>query len=249
LEQLTQLDHTDLEITCVYIDFDGENFGPQYNVFSIKPYRGVKPIISFLVFPLRFSHGRVARDKREANPIGDLGETFRKIFITRGGTFVRMSSSQNMLYAGRTLYHEDEVESQVVVDVNGAFSHDISWKPHFSKVSETVKDDPRHGFLRSDCHEGCCRDYLIDRTDWVLDDDAVDNIRYYNYKDDILRNVAERPTSVAFMTRHLVDIYTAEGKFDEEDYLIMSYRVFGYVFFTRKWDKLDLDHLSEIWTS
>ena len=75
-------------IDCFYLDFDGTNFGPRPQTFTLQEYEGEKAIKSLEVFPIRFDD-----DSRRTE----------KLLVKRGRKFVKLASVDHKFYSGRTL--------------------------------------------------------------------------------------------------------------------------------------------------
>lgn len=144
-----------------------------------------------------------------------------------------MSLTNNLfLSAGPTLVVRDEVESQVVVDFETAFSveeqHD--WKPELEILMSNGDDDEDE---RS-CTADCCLEQN------VHDDQYVDDKQQTEYIDRLFPStgVLDGQSPVAVIPRLLDEIPTGpkgEPLVSDDDLLIMSYRVFGFVLRSRKW--------------
>ncbi|KAK7740449.1 hypothetical protein SLS53_005290 [Cytospora paraplurivora] len=158
-----------------------------------------------------------------------------------------------MYYAGPTLGIRDEVESQVVIDFDTAFSVDDekqqAWKPHLdillgtpiSKDPNQREDDDDDGDL--DCRAACCTG------DYVYNDTDIDDKQMRDYINGLLPNADgpnEQP-SIAIIPRPLAELKSGPGKIydaiSDDERVIMSYRVFGFVLRSREWGKWSLSIL------
>ncbi len=112
-------------ITCVYIDFDGVNLGPVTKAFDFKSFDGEREVTSLEVYPLRFRPlRRIDFSDSEWNKVEALPENvrYRQKLAHRGAKFLEVAAVKHMYYARPTLEVQGEVESQVVVDFETAFS-------------------------------------------------------------------------------------------------------------------------------
>ncbi|OAG06722.1 uncharacterized protein CC84DRAFT_1142712 [Paraphaeosphaeria sporulosa] len=263
----------EFRITCVYIDFDGANIGPVTKVFDISMFDGQREITSLEVYPIRFHSVRQSEynetewHEMENYPVS---ERYRKRLIGRGARFLNVVRGKHMYYAGSTLDAREEVESPVVIDFETAITTrdaqlkppqpanlrgypppdeeqevlpaDLPWKPKLSSlISIPELDAP--GYV--ECSGECCRD------ENVHDDQYVDRKQKQEYLESLLpsKEAVDEQPPITVMPRPLKDLRLGpEGNFacSDDELVIMSYRVFGFVLRSRKFAKLDLTHLTEI---
>ncbi|KAJ6024755.1 hypothetical protein N7540_005552 [Penicillium herquei] len=241
-------------ITCVYIDFDGKSFGPISRVFEFKRFDGQRDIAALEVYPLRFHPLRRTEfsesdwTKVESLSLADRTARYREQLISRGRKFLSVAGVRHMYYAGPTVGVRDEVESQVVVDFETAFSVEDAeqqeWKPKLelligNPTNQSDEDDDER------CEAACCQG------DYVHYDGYVDTKQRTEYVNGLLpkTDTGDEQPSIAIISRSLKDLRTGAGStlaVSEDELVIMSYRVFGFVLRTRKWAKLDLSYLTEI---
>ncbi|KAJ5715307.1 uncharacterized protein N7483_012488 [Penicillium malachiteum] len=241
-------------ITCVYIDFDGKSFGPISRVFEFKRFDGQRDIAALEVYPLRFHPlRRTDFSESEWTKVESLSLTnrtarYREQLISRGRKFLSVAGVRHMYYAGPTVGVRDEVESQVVVDFETAFSVEDAeqqeWKPKLelligNPTNQSDGDDDER------CEAICCQG------DYVHYDGYVDTKQRTEYVNGLLpkTDTGDEQPSIAIISRSLKDLRAGAGNtlaVSEDELVIMSYRVFGFVLRTRKWAKLDLSYLTEI---
>jgi len=233
---------TPFSITCVYIDFDGTHLGPVQKVIDFKRFDGERDVTSLEVYPLRFhpvrpsDFGDVEWKEVEALPSH---ERYRQKLICRGAKFLEVVAVKHMYYAGPTLEVRDEVESQVVIDFETAFSVEDEaqkgWKPDLKTMIGNPSPEDEED-IDDACRGGCCRGEL------VHDDSYVDQKQTAEYVDSLLPKASalnEQP-SVAIIPRPLKELRTGRDHtlaVSNDELVIMSYRVFGFVLRSRKWGK------------
>ncbi|KAK3938867.1 hypothetical protein QBC46DRAFT_316985 [Diplogelasinospora grovesii] len=140
-------------LQCVYIDFDGKQLGPVLRKVRFPRYDGEREVTSLEIFPLRFA-GKKDAGKPEKTDAP--GETFRDRLIARGKMFVDMTSFKHMHYGGLTLDTRDEVDSNVVVDFEEAFSQyqakkvqqdpssaELEWRPTLKSLIGLALEEER----------------------------------------------------------------------------------------------------------
>lgn len=232
-------------ITCVYIDFDGKDLGPVQRVFDFKKFDGETEIGSLEVYPLQFHPAKETNfselewEKLKAVPAENRQ---RQRLIDRGAKFLDVAAVKHMYYAGPTLEVRDEVESQVVVDFETAFSMGEntgeSWKPDLRPLVgvQAVEDEDDDDDADEDypCRADCCYGQL------VHDDTYVDQKQRDEYVENHLPKVSapdEQP-SIAIIPRPLKELLVGDDRgasLSDDELVIMSYRVFGFVLRNRKW--------------
>ncbi|KAH7136820.1 hypothetical protein B0J13DRAFT_81180 [Dactylonectria estremocensis] len=244
-------------ITCVYVDFDGTSLGPITRTFDFKRFDGQREITSFELYPLRYHRlNRADCTELEWEHLQQYppSQQYRQKLIRRGVKFLEAAGVKHMYYDGSTLEVREEVESQVVVDFETAFTFEEQPKEHLKKpILEvlignlpTSKDDDDENDRTSEfCRGFCCEDEAH-----VHNDTYVDDMQRTQYIESLLPKppVQETP-SVAILPRLLKEMQTGPGKSAvaaDDELVIMSYRVFGFVLRSRKWAQLDLTFLTDV---
>ncbi|KAG5798511.1 hypothetical protein H9Q69_002453 [Fusarium xylarioides] len=242
----------DISVQCVFIHFDGQQIGPVLKTFSIPKFDGEKPVTSFSVYPIRF-HVRKRMDRQimklkqsgeqidEAVNRGD--KEFQETLFERGKLFTEVAAVKHMYYSGLTVDARDEVQSQVMIDFAEAFmvekNHD--WKPDLKQLIGFVGTEDSSP--EAPCGALCCTNEI------VHNDVYVDKKRHHNFMKAMMSGVKDGiddlpPANI--YPRPLEILKTGESKLRRDDFLIMSYSVFGFVLRDRSWAQLDLTHLSHI---
>ncbi|PYH40397.1 P-loop containing nucleoside triphosphate hydrolase protein, partial [Aspergillus saccharolyticus JOP 1030-1] len=224
-------DEPTVMLQCAHVDFDGKFLGPVLQTFRIARFDGEKAITSLRVFPLRLAGTRA----------GNLASTVdvRQQLIDRGKMFIKVLAKKHMHYSGLTLETRDEVDGQVVIDFEKAFEREEElekvWRPKIkSLISIEVPDSSD-----SDCTAACCA------RDRVHKDMYAEHKRNEHYRNSLIPEELGQQPSVAIYPR-AKDSPSSNDALSDDDYVIMSFRVFGFSLRSRKWEKLDLTHLSYI---
>lgn len=242
-------------VTCVYIDFDGKNVGPVRKSFDFKKFDGEKDITSLKVYPIQFHQLRQFDcsdsewEELEAFPAD---QRFRQKLVRRGAKFFEVATVKHMYYAGPTLETRDDVESQVVVDFESAFSagdesrDQRKWRPLLEPligVSLTEKEGGNDGDEeKAGSDADSFQKPYPDR--YTTHDDAyLDEKHSSDYVNSLLpgtESMSSQP-SIAVIPRPLAELQAGPGKSlpSEDELVIMSYRVFGFVLRSRKWGTSD----------
>ncbi|ETS84506.1 hypothetical protein PFICI_02531 [Pestalotiopsis fici W106-1] len=238
-------------IKCVFVDFNGTSLGPVSIDFSFPRFIGEREVTSFAVYPLRFHpHRRSDFSDSEWRAVSSLPEDQRlkTKLVLRGKKFLEVANVRQMYYAGPTIDVRDEVESQVVVDFETAFSTEDrkDWKPELELLmgSQDDEDDDKRP-----CNAACCMGQNVHDDQYV---DESQKTEYINHLFPHSPGIDTEP-SVAIIPRSLGEIQTGPGsktgcQIPDEDLLIMSYRVFAFVLRSRKWAQLDLTYITDLYT-
>ncbi|KAK3938947.1 hypothetical protein QBC46DRAFT_438741 [Diplogelasinospora grovesii] len=229
-------------ITCVYIDFDGKTLGPVETVFTFSEFEGLRNVVSLTVYPIRFHPAEQADFSKAEWKVVELlpkEERCRRMLMQRGVKFVEVIGLKPMYYSGPTLLMDEEIESQVVVDVETAFPVEDGWKTGSLDIEDDRQDDSR-----TRCRAACCR------KDYVVDDTQVDKRQAVKYIESV-RSKEYARASIILSPRPLKELETSPGStpaVTEDELVIMAYRVFGFVLRSRKWSVLDLSYMSDIYS-
>lgn len=253
-------EETPIYLHCVYIDFDGKHLGPMLRQVKIPRFDNEKTVTSLEVFPLRF-----AEDKASAltpNKSEEPRKSLRQRFIERGKLFMDMTEFKHMRYNGVTLNTRDEVDSNVVVDFREAFSYfqqaqknsvenssreeaedSLEDKVQIRKVEDDWMPKLRNligmplepDFEDEDCTADCCG-----RPEEIyFKDGFAEKKRNQDYMQSLMPEGRDDPPPSIY-PRRLADLKTQESPLTDGDYLIMSYRVFGFILRSRKWGEYDV---------
>lgn len=253
-------------ITCIYIDFDGKTIGPVSRNFEIPKFDGEKDITALAVYPIRFCTSWRRRDFNEAQweKVEGLSDhlKFRHSLVARGQKFLTAAAVKQMYYTGPTLDTREDVDSQVVIDFEAALSGDNTsqkkCQPRIQSLpmiferldkDSTYEEDGSGGESGNEssserggvdyydiCRGNCCfgQDVLFEGHD-------LSRRRRAAFLRSLLPQAQSFNTqaSIAVIPRTLGDLHVAgQPAVSEDDLLIMSFRVFGFILHNRKWGKL-----------
>ncbi|KAL7915418.1 hypothetical protein GGI35DRAFT_436810 [Trichoderma velutinum] len=239
-------------ITCIYIDFDGKNIGPVTKIFDFKRFDGEKDITLLEVYPLHLHPVKQSDFDEslwpEVEPLPP-SQRYRQKLIRRGAMFLEVAAIKHMYYAGPTLEVRDDVEGQVVIDFETAFSAEDEtqkqWKPILQPLIGNPSVDEDDDATEARCRGRCCEGEA------VYDDSHIDDQQKTEYLNGLLPKMTalnEQP-SIALFPRSLKELRAGPHNVpyaSDEELVIMSYRVFGFVLRNRKWAKLDLSYMTAI---
>ncbi|KAF3016552.1 hypothetical protein E8E14_012443 [Neopestalotiopsis sp. 37M] len=232
---LVEFEERYIFVKCVHIDFNGQMLGPVLDIFAIPDFKGEKAVASLPVYPIEFCE--------------KAGIT--ELFVERGKVFAKAGGIEHMHYRGLTLPAEessklrDDVDSQVVIDFEEAINRYPEWMPPVEKTvleesGEQEDSDNEEEWMprfrktqnRSDwkCIPGCCS------RERAYHDESIDDRTRNDYMTSQANENSTTP-SAAIVARTFSDM---NDHFKDDDFLIMSYRVFGFVLRSRKWHQLDL---------
>lgn len=205
-------DDNPLQLECVFLDFDGVQFGPVSKSFKIPRYEGRKSIRSFPVYGLRFS----------TNP------DTRQQLVARGRVLLDVATYRSMYYTGLALDSKEEIDSQVVVDFSEALavSENKAWMPQISPVLTGKKNKPR-GL----CYAECCR------YSYIHNDEEVDQKRTAAFIQTLLPQQALDRPPLTIHPKSWISMKKEEYTPNDDELTIMTHRVFAFVLRSRKWGK------------
>ncbi|KAL8329766.1 hypothetical protein RB597_005172 [Gaeumannomyces tritici] len=250
-------EETPVILKCVYIDFDGKELGPIIRTIRIAKFEGEKAVTALEVYPLRFAEEKKAViEDRSLTATKNPGElTLRDKMISRGRMFLHVTDFKHMHYSGLTIDTRDEVDSHVVVDFEEAFSHAAktfnhprnrvpgqddaeTWRPELKFLIGESLDE---GF---DDEEACTSACCYPMATMIYKDADTEKKRNADYMTFLKTENGQRDPSPAIYPRPLAEVKGQKNPLSNEELLIMSYRVFGFILRTRKWAQLSLDHLT-----
>lgn len=213
--------HSPFVVDCFYYDFDGTNFGAILRSITIPKYEGKTPVNSLAVYPESLS--------------GDMNRDLKKILAERGRKFVQLcslSATAHRTYTGRTLDDPpEEVDSQVVIDCHMAAivpsdqrPDRAQWMPILGMTQPTEPDEREITEAHSNCYRQDCGICNNPRTNYV-----------FNHQKFARQQSKEYVTSEQIVNRPF-----GEGELREHQYMLLPYRVFGFVLRSRKWGEHSL---------
>ncbi|KAL7952771.1 hypothetical protein V8C34DRAFT_309762 [Trichoderma compactum] len=252
-----RLEDFPIKIQCVYVDFDGEQLGPVLQTFSFHRFEGEKNVRSLDIIPLRLAKN---------------ADKMRETLIKRGSTFIEACSTGRygtpMHYSGLTLDSKEEVNSQVVLDFEEAFAvHDgnnrnakrsgltaeryileemakhlkeeleekggkFIFLPDLDAVAQNWKPVIKDIDVQKD---ECCASEI------VYDDAYIEHRRSNEFIQDQFQE--QGAGSLAIAPRPLKESMEDKDFITDDERLIVTYRVFGFIMRSRKWAQLDLTYL------
>lgn len=260
---------TPVVLCCVYMDFDGKRLGPKIRKVRIARFDGEKAVTKLEVYPLSFAEtGRKLADgqlegTQKVKQSAGGPPTLREKLIARGRMFIDVTAIKHMHYSGLTVDTREEVDGDVVVDFEQAFSHDKTNKAKslstkedaddtsHQHVSDTEKPDWQPSldnllgnsleeeFDDADCGAPCCNAPGAE-SETIHKDAYAEEKRNKDYMSLLMPEDRRREPPPTIYPRLLSEIKAQEHALTEDDLLIMSYRVFGFILRNRKWG----EHLS-----
>lgn len=206
-------------IDCLSITFDGVNYIPQLDTFSIRPFVGRQPITSLPIYPLKFDEN---------------SEKLKRDLTAQGRRYldVTIPPQSHKHLSGRTLDEPPhEIDAQVIIDMSMALSSVPEWRPQQRSINRDQfrKGDRRETRFPPCCHhdryrEGCCGSDIAFK-DLDMDDKHVN--QYFREN------------------QHMLNARTANELNDDDLMLLPSY-IHGFVLRNRQWITLRTADLSEV---
>lgn len=224
-------------IHAVHIMFDGERLGSIRKAFGIVSFEGEQDISTLPVLPLRLVKDTDTELTKHAAGL-------RQALIDRGRMFVRMAKSTPMHYNGPLLHPKEEVDSQVVIDFQQAFDVWTRANPNFKRpvVEKLIGKPIGQPLIDIPCFASCCAGEQIYR------DAYAEQNRNEAYIGTLIPDPQDRThkPSLAIHPRAIRDKAFEESELSDEDLVIMSYMVSGFVLRSRKWGKRRLSLTTHI---
>ncbi|KAI0468396.1 hypothetical protein F4859DRAFT_506015 [Xylaria cf. heliscus] len=208
-----------MTVHCAYIDFDGKQLGPVSLKFGIPPFEGLKDIKLLPIYPLRFAKDPNLRDT----------------LIARSKMLLDIAKFKPMYYTGLTLDTRDEIDSQVVVDFSEALSDEKrkKWTPVIASLCTPPENrDPDR------CGSVCCC------YEAIRNDEYIDTRLAEEFLKSLIPDAPFRARSLILSPRPLEEsLPGTDNEPTDDELVVMTYRVFGFVLRSRKWAQLDLTFL------
>lgn len=229
-ESVVEFDDNPIFVHCIYLDFDGKVMGPVSRLFMIPKYDGEREVASLPIFPFHYAGEDGLHDK----------------LVKRGKMFFAATGVKHMHYTGLTLKTRDDVDSQVVVDFEEAINRHPYWKPRIMSILEEslekliglsdISDEnaalqrllETQEFVNQRCINECCE------IESAYHDQDIDDLRREDWIMSQMNRAASTPIPVTIMP-HDFRAIVENNTLTDDEYLIMSYRAFGFVLRSRKW--------------
>lgn len=205
-------------VDCLSLQFDGTNYVPKLEKFSIRRFHGRRPVTSLPVYPLKL-HPEAGR--------------FESKFSEQGSLFLDLTRDQfrHKMMTGKTIDDPpQDVDGQVVVDIAMALNLNPEWQPESSITEANLTvSDKRETQMPPFCHhnrldEGCCGSDVVDK------DLELDQLELSKYFQESARFLAPR----------------SEEELDEEELMLLPHWVYAFVLRSRRWVKLTTANLSDV---
>lgn len=234
----------DITIKCVSIHFDGKAFGPVIQTFQMNKWDGEKDVTYLDVYPIRFhvlkNFHKLSLTSTTKTPTSvterDVEEgmrVFRQRLIDRGRVFLDVAAVKQMYYSGLAVDTRDDIESQVMVDFEEALAHESRshWIP---KITRLVGTDWNSKTDEAD--EGCTAECCWQEN--VHEDSYVETSNTEKFINDMMAEIKDTPhklPSAIIFPRTLEETKTDSNALADDELMIMSYSVFGFVLRDRTW--------------
>ncbi|PNP81403.1 hypothetical protein FNYG_05209 [Fusarium nygamai] len=206
-------------IDCISLGSNGSSFVPSLERFSIRKFHGRQPILSLLLYPLKF------------DPNAD---TLRNRFLEGGRNFSQVASSPfcHKRAVGKTVDEPSvNLDAEVVVDMTLAMNMRPQWRPDSGVTRDDfTRNDKREVLERPWCKHleeysySCCGSDVIFND---LDLDDVDAQEFLEKKGYILQ-----PLTLEDLT--------------DEHLMIMRPYVHAFVLRSRQWVTIRSDDLQQV---
>ena len=200
------------------------------------------------IYPLRFRvlrdlEVRTAKSKHGGSEFEELVSAkvaeLRRSLIKRGKMFVEAMAVKHMYYSGLIVDTRDEIESQVMIDFGEAFSveRNKGWRPQVTRLlGKTIASDEETSMKEpKGCEANRCWQEAVHN-----DSVYVEDKRQRDFMNSMMAEIENHPLklpSAAVFPRTVEDIKAEATPLTDDELLIMSHRVFGFVLRDRTWGR------------
>ncbi|KAI0907575.1 hypothetical protein F4823DRAFT_602608 [Ustulina deusta] len=247
-----QSQYSPFGIHCVAIDFDGKQLGPRKMHYVIDYFEGEKTVRSLPIMPVNRLKDEEIQKQLIQNGMDftecrDDSQILQSL-IERGKAFFNMTETMHMHFSGTTRFGE-ELDCPVMVDFEQAFASPEAqggwadgnrypgWKPDLESLVEWTPPEVAN---LGPCKHECCRSHN------VYADHYLDRESSVAYLDSLSRGINAKVHSLAIHPRYRHEANTAENLIEDEEFLIMPWRVYGFVFQIRKFRPLSVSQVTPI---
>lgn len=229
------------KVRCVTIEFDGKQLGPEVMHVEIDYFEDEKALRLLPLLPInRLEDASVQQQLAQTGIHLTKSENDGGIIqrlVARGKSFFDMTEMKHMHFSGTTSFGE-EMDCPVMIDFEQAFASSEAqgrwadgerskWRPDIQNLVEWTP--PAATF--SKCEFECCEghqvhaDHFLDRANSVL------------YLDSLTRGIDFKMHSLAIYPRYKHDANTQENPIKDDEFLIMPWGVYGFIFQIRKFSE------------
>jgi hypothetical protein len=216
-KEITEGDDDDDErsviLQCAYIDFDGKKFGPVSMKFKIREYNGSRDVRSLPLYPFRYAKNPDLESK----------------LIRRAKMLLDVTNFKPMYYTGPTLDTGEEIDSQVVIDCTEALNSCEQrqfWQPPIKPTATSLLYDTLD--IENSCRAPCCENQAVNEGTGV---DQYLSRRF------ITKQLSRSTTPLILSPKPLEEMNNDPRVPADDELIVMTYRVFGFVLRSRKWGK------------
>ncbi|KFA78598.1 hypothetical protein S40288_06974 [Stachybotrys chartarum IBT 40288] len=228
-------ENTAFDLKCYYVDFNGDEFCVVKKKYSIEPYNGEVPVNSLPIYPLRFGERWVQRMDQSRKRGEALLDAMRARHCSYNGwTLTQSPSGEQTIGADKTRVQQSEhVNSEVMIDFAEAFHQFPQWRPTRASLRQKAMESltlPENFRIRwwSGPDRGT---FLGETTELTPGMSGVPQKQRNKYlmEDPFLATVRENGKQMR---------PTTEGHLNPEAVILLTERVFAYVFQERKFAQL-----------
>ncbi|KAI0157023.1 hypothetical protein GGR57DRAFT_501403 [Xylariaceae sp. FL1272] len=206
-------------IDCLSIQYDGTNYIPQLQSFSIRPFLGTQRITSLPIYPLKLSNQ---------------SKKLHRQYAMQGKAFLELTTPPflHKHLRGRTLDEPPhDIDAQVIVDMSMALNVTPQWRPSTDKITQDsfTAGDQRETQMSPWCwhskfYEACCG------SDVAFKDLELDKRALTEFMQENQRMLGPRKAE----------------ELSEEDLMLLPHKVHGFILRNRQWVTLQMNDLSNV---
>lgn len=233
-------DDKPFRIHCVYIDSDGFNLGPVTMIFEVGAFEGEKAITDLPVYPLHCRTVPLRINPVNSNVSVGSVMSLRDELVEKGKKFIQMNLTRHVYFAGPT-FDREIVDGQVILDNYQVYHLDkLKQAPALDRWVNISEPPPSYP-------SGACK-FICCHSEPTLDEQDIDKRLENSFLETLLPPERHQGPSVAAMERPIADLLKSSDTMGltDDEYLIMSNRVYGFILQTRKWAEMNLMYISEV---
>lgn len=228
------------EIGGYYIEYSGEEFFTVQKPFKIQPYLGEMSITSLPIFPLRFAAKHTELKKKTL----EKSQLLLKLIETKhcqynGWTLTRSPTGEITTDAtGNKIQHPEHINSEVMVDFTEAFQQCPFWRPKKAilEPQEVVQHTESGTFTIKWWSD-------IDRTKMIYEASELLPSKTGIGSKERNQYVTEDPFLSVIVKNEKRGLMTGKEHLNDEAKILLTGRVFAYVFQERKFAQLAINKL------
>ncbi|KAK8875058.1 P-loop containing nucleoside triphosphate hydrolase protein [Apiospora arundinis] len=262
-ETFAKFDNNPFVVYCKFLDANGTHIGPVSSFFIWNRFEGKRKITSFEIYPFQYSKHTGLR-----NLLIERGKVFLEVAGTKHMHYSGLSIDTREEIDSQVVIDFEEALDRFPRWASNfapfwgesleSFAEDNDFSDESDEDISRIVDAQKKS-KKTTCVRECCTD------EYTIDDRYLEKRMEEEFTFDQLKKAASvassasatvslqtptiplslSATPLTFAKKSLRDVVN-DGTITDDDFLILPFRVFGFVLRSRKWHKLDLENISEV---